>query len=53
MSLSMLGLVAAAELIVEIADAETRKKVEVKNEKNQKVRRRGPVRWCAPLRMQR
>jgi hypothetical protein len=31
MSLSLLGLAPAAELIIEIADAESRKKVEVKN----------------------
>ena len=39
MSLSMLGLAPSAELIIEIADAETRKKVEVKNDKNQKVKK--------------
>ena len=35
----MLGLAPSAELIIEIADAETRKKVEVKNDKNQKVKK--------------
>jgi hypothetical protein len=37
MSLSLLGLAPSAELIVEVSDAESRKKVEVKNDKGQKA----------------